>query len=506
MTNKQNLGLKGRENEELQGDYIADAEELTTPTVVDDSPQPIVVTGGHEAINQFFEWPIIRPDGARQPIHYKAVGHLLSNGIDPENIQAATLIHTITLSARWGYPISAMIVSEEPRLAVQFLDQCLKLAPKDATIEFRDLKPDHLYYNGGELLNGKCIICAEPNGFSKVGTDLDSILTRGCTVRQELEKGKYGVGLTEYQSNMTVSIIGVDGGHPGKGICHPSVLKVQISSKRAATAQVAPEVIEAYGLSQSPPFKIRKSFQRLKPRPVVIPFEEQLAKAIIDSGCENAPEKMEILKNMVSICAIINQPPPVQMTELGALIYGTDEQEVGRWLIDAGIEKESATASDGPIVATKIDYYLARLLLDSFLMTGQTHITDRQKKVFETVKAINLAKISTSMLGKADNVEMLASITKHSAYWADREKVFQLINKSGSYPLSTVSKDLVDLLAMGILERAKPPKSRHFGYYIVTMALKDAIELPAPETIQDPVYEGKSVAVVNPFTGKVENI
>ena len=138
-------------------------------------------------------------------------------------------------------------------------------------------------------------------------------------------------------------------------------------------------------------------------------------------------------------------------------------------------------------------------------MTGQTHITDRQKKVFETVKAINLAKISTSMLGKADNVEILASITKHSAYWAYCEKVFQLINKSGSYPLSTVSKDLVDLLAMGILERAKPPKW-HFGYYIVTMALKDAIELPAPETIQDPVYEGKSVAVVNPFTGKVENI
>ena len=116
MTNKQNLGLKGRENEELQGDYIADAEELTTPTVVEDSPQPIVVTGGHEAINQFFERPIIRPDGARQPIHYKAVGHLLSNGIDPENIQAATLIHTITLSARWGYPISAMIVSEEPEV------------------------------------------------------------------------------------------------------------------------------------------------------------------------------------------------------------------------------------------------------------------------------------------------------------------------------------------------------------------------------------------------------
>jgi hypothetical protein len=506
MKNKQKFDQNGREDEKLQSDYITDTTASKTPIDVDDSPKPMVVTGGHEAINQFFEWPIVRSDGAYQPLQYKTVGHLLSSGIDPGNIQAASLIHTIMLSAQWGYPISAMIVSDEPRLAVHFLDQCLKLAPKDATIEFRGLRPDHLYINGGKLLNGKCIISTESAGFSKVSTDLELIMTRGHAVRQELEKGKYGVGLSEYRSNMLVSVIGVDGGSPEKGICHPSVLKIAISPKRAATAQVDPKMIETYGLSQSPLFKIRKSFQRLKPRPVVIPFEEQLAKAITDSGCDDVQEKMGILKNMISVCAIINQPPPVQMAELGALIYGTDEQEVGRWLIDAGIEKTSEPSVDAPIVATKIDYYLARILLDGFLMTGQTYITDRQKKVFETVKAINLGKISTSMLGKADSVEILASITKNSGYWADREKIYQLINKDGNYPFSTVSKDLVDLLGKGLLERAKPPKSRHFGYHIVTMALNGAIQLPTPVTIQDPVYEGKSVSVVNPLTGQVEKI
>jgi hypothetical protein len=38
------------------------------------------------------------------------------------------------------------------------------------------------------------------------------------------------------------------------------------------------------------------------------------------------------------------------------------------------------------------------------------------------------------------------------------------------------------------------------------MALGDAIQLPAPDTIQDPVYEGKKVDVVNPFTGEVDQI
>lgn len=36
MANQQKV--KSNRQEELQGDYITDADELTTPTIVDDSP------------------------------------------------------------------------------------------------------------------------------------------------------------------------------------------------------------------------------------------------------------------------------------------------------------------------------------------------------------------------------------------------------------------------------------------------------------------------------------
>jgi hypothetical protein len=400
-----------------------------------------------------------------------------------------------------------MLEPDDPQGAAHLINSCLPLVPDDATIEFPELKPEHLYINGGQRLDGKCIISLAPNGFSKVTRDLDLILTRGYAVRQDVAKGRYEIDLSEHRTKMKVSVVGIDGEKPGKGLTLPSILKIPVRYKSLATECMKSDIIEQYDLIQSPVFKIRKSLQRLKPQPVIIPYEGQLSRAIDESGCEHPHEKMGILKNVISVCAIINRPPSVQKAELGSIMYGTDEQEVSRWLIEAGLEQASEVIPKEPIVATKVDYHMARLLLDGLLMTGPTRFSDRQKKVFETVKAINMGKMRDAILRKNDDVEKLATISRSSGYWASREKIFEIIN-NGSYDfsLSSVSNDLVALLEMGVLERAKPPKSRFFGYYIMTTTLSDAIQLPASETIQDPVYEGKSVKVVNPFTGEVEEI
>ena len=497
--------LEGREK--FGDGLIADQAESETTAVMVSPHQYMVDLSDHEPINQFFEWPIISADGAYQPMQLKTVGQLLSNGTDPDNIQAASLVHIAMLSAGLGYPIAAMLVAEDLQGAIQVLDHCQKLAPKDATIEFREVKPDHLYIKGGGLLNGKCVISTEVNGFSKVERDLELIITRGHTVRQELVKGKYETVLSEQRSKTQLSFIGIDGGKLGKGFGHPSILKIPFSSNRAVMGHIRSDIIEQYGLMQSPLFKIRKSYQRLKPRSVIIPFEEQLARAMEESGCEHAQEKMGILKNVISVCAIINRPPPVQMAELGAIIYDTDERDVCRWLIDAGLGKDTENSFEEPIVATKVDYHMARLLLDGILMSGPTHFTDRQKKVFEMVKAINMGRISDAMLKKEDDVEKLALIARNFGCWASREKVFEMINNgSDDFSFSSVSNDLVALVEMGVLERAKPPKSRFFGYYIMTTTSCDTVQLPASETIQDPVYEGKAVSIVNPLSGQVEQI
>jgi hypothetical protein len=195
------------------------------------------------------------------------------------------------------------------------------------------------------------------------------------------------------------------------------------------------------------------------------------------------------------------------MVELGALIYGTDEDEVSRYLVEAGIEKDPSREPEAPLVSTKVDYHLARLLLDGILMAGHTHYNDRQRKIFETVKTINLGKMNAAMVEKSSDVELLARISQNTGCWASRENIFQAANgERPEYPLSTVSKDLTDLVGMGVLERAKPPKKRSFGYYITTMALNNAINLPTAKSIKDPVYEGKTVSVVNPLTGRVDKI
>jgi hypothetical protein len=509
MEKKQKLDPIDRKDEELQDDRIPGTVAAhKTSTVVDNSHQLMTGLGNNKPLIEFIELSITRPDGECQPIQYKIAGHLLSNGVDPKNLQAAALVHTAMLSSRLGYPISAMLVSEDPRVAVQLLEHCKKMAPGDSIIEFQEFKPAYLYINKGKELIGKSIICPKVNGFRKAHCDLEQLLTCGHTLRQELEKGRYEVGLSEYRTEMQLSAIGIDSGKPGEGLCHPSILKIPISLGRSATGQNSPESIEKYDLGQSPLFKIRKSFHRLTPRPVTIPYEDQLRNAMIKSdGGDDVKEKFETLKKVISVCAIINQPPPLRLAEWGACLYGTDEQEVSRWLTDVGIEKASEKSLKDPIVATKVDYYLARLQLDGILMTGHTHFTDRQQKVFEEVKTINLGKMGNLVTDNGGDVEKLAIISRGSQHWASREKVFEMINKNGgNYPLSTVNNDLVALLGMGVLERAKPQKSRFYGYYIVTMALSKAIKLPDPETIQDPVYEGKSVSVVNPLTGEVEEI
>ena len=53
----------------------------------------------------------------------------------------------------------------------------------------------------------------------------------------------------------------------------------------------------------------------------------------------------------------------------------------------------------------------------------------------------------------------------------------------------------------------KNPKGRNKDYYYVTTTSIDpAAELPVPEELEDPTYEGRSVEVINPVTGEVETI
>jgi hypothetical protein len=119
-----------------------------------------------------------------------------------------------------------------------------------------------------------------------------------------------------------------------------------------------------------------------------------------------------------------------------------------------------------------------------------------------------MEKLRDAMLQKRDEVEILSTISQSYIYWARREKIYEIVNNDGGQylSLSTVNNELVELMKMGIVDRSKPPKSRHFGYYVMTLNVGGAIPLPSPSEIEDPVFKGKPVEVINPLTGQVEKI
>ena len=119
-----------------------------------------------------------------------------------------------------------------------------------------------------------------------------------------------------------------------------------------------------------------------------------------------------------------------------------------------------------------------------------------------------MGKLTPAFLEKEDDISIVSNISQHSGYWARREKVFEEVNQDGgkALSLSIVNNELVDLMDMGLLDRSKPAKSRHFGYYVMTLDLGKAMTLPNPSDIKDPLYKGEPVEVINPLTGHVEKI
>jgi len=465
-------------------------------------------TSTQDLSHLFFDSPTSRPDGIFQPLLCGVAGLLHKKGVSPENLKSALLIFAAINSPRLGYPLSLQLMPEDPLLAISLLDHCVGLAPVDSTIEFQKLKPEHLFINPGGIFQNRCIVCPESNGFSKVYADIKLMLTRGHSIRQEIVNRKYDIGLAEYKAQWPISFIGVDGGKKSRDFYHPAILKVPVKANPGLMQQNLPAVIDAQNGAMVPVLRNRIAFERLRHRLVEIPFASQLFESLISIGDDHIDIKMTILCKMISICSIFNQPDPVTNEEIGAYIYKTDLETVRRWLNKDSDSKEGINGNGDRLTATKVDYYLAKLLLDGLFATDNIYLTERQQRVYEAVKRINMGKLTPAFLEKEDDISIVSNISKNSGNWAGREKVFEEVNKDGgkALSLSIVNNELVDLMDLGLLDRSKPAKSRHFGYYVMTLDLGKAITLPNPSDINDPLYKNAPVEVINPITGQADKI
>jgi hypothetical protein len=381
----------------------------------------------------------------------------------------------------------------------------MTLAPPEGFIEFSALKREHIFTEAGKHLFGRTIVTVDPGGFLAVYRDLNSLLTRGRTLSQEVIRTKFGLRLEELRAELPVSIIGVVVKDTGRELSHPAVIRVLLPNEQLSTGRVS----VGSDLFEVESARLRKTFGRLRALPVEIPFLDQIWEPISKTGDRLGSLKLEIIAKVISLCAMINNPPPLYLDELCSTLYGIEINKVKRWLIQKTQSDPKGGFDNGvsdSITATKLDYSLAWMILSGVLKVGDDMaLSENQRRIFDAVKRCNLGRLGTAILKKGDEIEKCATIAGSSGYWVDREKIYEEVNKdkAPSMSLTTVYTELMSLMKIGLLGRAKPPKRSSFGYYVTKLGVDEDLPLLNPSEVSDGVLDDQTIEIVNPVTGEV---
>ena len=525
MTTRENTKVRNKkiESKAVNTDIITDgipkrsvktAEPPREESNIFAEPQPELTAKADQDLSYlYYDSPYVGDNGVFRPQLCTTKNILTKRGVNIRHQKAALLTSLAINSARLKYPLSVLLMAQNPLLAVNILDHCVRLAPANSTIEFQEMKPEHLIL-GAKDFRDRTVISADPNGFKKVNKDIEMLLTRGFTVKQETVKSKYEVSIEERRTDWPIAFVGISNGQRKGNIDHPLILRVPLDEE-VETTRKKPGFGDAI-FSESDTLQVeiaraKKTFGRLIPQKVDIPYFSQLWDHLLKLNTKHLEAKAVALGNVISICTIINNPMPIYQDELFAEMYSIDRQKVNKWLVDIGhksYQNDNEDQAAPAIIATKVDYYLGFLLLDGVLLSGENFFTTRQKRIFEAVCQINVGKVKQAFLQKKNEIEILSTISQGSGYWARLEKIYEMVNNDGGQylSLSLVYNELIDLMKMGILDRSKPPKSRHFGYYVMTLDLGGSISLPNPSEINDPIYKGAPVEIINPLSGQTEEI
>ena len=166
------------------------------------------------------------------------------------------------------------------------------------------------------------------------------------------------------------------------------------------------------------------------------------------------------------------------------------------------------------ILSTKVDYFYFWHIVKEVLTINNSGLTNREIRVFNALKKINLEILSSMtfinlIIDTEEDILKTLHHDENSAAWAGREKIEKTVNCDGEEELSQsgINESIQQLLNKQIIDKKKDSAmKRRLVYAVNQLATASKIEFPHPSDIEDPVYRGKTVLVVNPLTGDVEKI
>lgn len=452
-------------------------------------------------MNDLYLVPLRSPhEPFKSPLVYIADA-LRARGFTGPNLRAALLTMVILNSARLNRRMAEFLVCKDLSIPRTTVSQCLEMIPVEFYRE-SGIHDHKFLFSYSNKMNGQVLVSTNPEGFKKVISDVINIIDRGYATLQAEAKSTYGDDLREHKINPMISLLGVATGHTDNLPDYPGALYVSMTEHMDKNfIQIVNE--QDHRNDKLLKVRIQNNLLRLRPATVTIPFLKKLADHIEKQSPANADKKINIIIDIISLCTIINNPPPFTEFEMTAKFLNMTPEEFSSLTPAA----KNDDPKDRSIITSKVDYFMAWVLLKELIPIGSGFLTERQIRVFEALKKHCLDIVHSTFAKKNDPVDQFSTLMNNEDSWPGRDKLYELVNQPGAGGIteSTLNSELDVLLKARLIVRVKVGKNKYL-YRVNTFDSLKYIDLPHPREIKDPIYNGKKATLVDPLTNIVEEI
>lgn len=426
----------------------------------------------------------------------KASNVLQNQGISKSHLKEAVAVLIGMLSSKLGDPIPMVITEDEGAGAVQLMDTCLNLMPKDSWIEVSN-KRDSL---DNKPLRGRTLVSYNGDGIKDL---LIPILLKA----ERWNELHFRKNMHESREDDLNSFVVLVKGLNNPILQHPYVTRIHISADNDSKNQRIAGMTQDYDLTAKKQLKIETAcaqtlLGRIQDLPVRIGFSNQ----IITESTYDMPNLVPIydlaLRAVRNIARINSSPPPEEYEPYASFI-GLEYHE---------IMPPGNSVAGNELHASKLDYYYFNLIFRDLLANLNDFMTPRQLRVFNAIYKHHLTNIHVRKKEYVAEDKILRTLRSKNTLsgWPDRDEILGIVNSdSGEYITeSTLFNELEELTRRNIIVKAKKPNFKRAKniYAINQITHTPKFEAPDPSKIKDSILSGAKVEVVNILTGKTEKI
>jgi hypothetical protein len=467
------------------------------------------------------EGTVINYNGVlKSPLYF--AGEILNSKRFSTNDIKIGLITLVGLnSVHLGNPLAIEIIGEDESCASKLLKHCLDMTPESYVKQFQSISLDELYSAGNGLKN-KAIVTFNSEGLKHDASQrLNDLFLHGTIEEQVKSKSRYGVGLQQVTIEGPIACVFLAKELKDSCLSVPSAIHLTLGSDQNILDSGFVSALGQNGSEDSSAMecaRIKFIFERMQSQDVKIPYLPKIVNRL-ETNVQNAAGKAAMIKAMIANITRINNPPKLSMDEVVSRFFRLDKHEIAKWVQNKEAvpnqklleSKEPENGNKEALTSTKFDYYIFKVLMDGILTKCDEKLSPRRWKVFTAIKDLCLIPFKPHMELEGDSEDTILN-SIHSPggdrYWPNKENIKSKIKSDWAeeIPESTLNMELNALIKGNYIESRKASTTKRNIYAVTTFDLDSIIDLPDPSEIIDPIYNGESIAVVNPITGDVENV